>query len=105
MALKSEEPQDEKSRLQKKIEEYTQFQFLAFIPVWVPTILQFVNPTPTVPGREIYVLLFNIGTLILAIVAFVLIRRHIKKLKRQLELLENPASEEAKPFEPPLPGA
>jgi hypothetical protein len=50
-------------------------------------------------------LLFNIGTLVFSIAAFVLIRRQIKKLKRQLELLENPDSAEPSPFEPPLPGA
>jgi hypothetical protein len=105
MAQKSVEPQDEKSRLQKKIEDYTQFQWLVFIPVWVPGILKFVNPTPTVPGREIYVLLFHIGTVVFSIVAFVLIRLQIKKLKRKLALLENPAGVETKPFDPPLPGA
>jgi hypothetical protein len=93
-------PQDEKSRLQKKIEEYTQFQWLALMPVWLPGILSAVNRTPTVPGREIYVLLFRVGMIVFGIVCFTIVRLQIKKMKAQLAHLENPVNNVAGP---PIP--
>ncbi|MBW3636584.1 MAG: hypothetical protein KY445_08990 [Armatimonadetes bacterium] len=83
--------QDEKTKLQKKIEEYTQFQWLALMPAWLPGILSLVNPTPTVPGREGYVLMVRVGMIVFGIVCFALVRAKIKKMKAQLERLENPS--------------
>lgn len=105
MVQKVLESQDECSKLKKKIESYTQFQWLVFIPVWMPGILRLVNHTLTTPGREVYVLLFNVGSLLFAVVAFAVIRLQIKKLKARLARLENLDGAEKGQFEPPLPGA
>jgi hypothetical protein len=100
MMTKVKPPQDEKVSLQKKIEEYTQYQWLALIPIWLPGILSLIHRTPTVPGREMYVLLFRIGMIIFGIICFVMVRRQIKKLKVQLAQIEAPPSIVAGP---PIP--
>jgi hypothetical protein len=84
-------PQDEKTKLKKQIDEYSQFQWLALMPAWLPGILDLVNPTKTVPGREGYVLMFRIGMILFGVVCFILVRSKIKKMKAQLEKLENPS--------------
>ena len=100
MVTKNKAPQDEKTRLQKKIEEYTQFQGLALMPVWLPGILSLVNRTLTVPGREIYVLLFHVGMIVFGVFCFAMVRLEIKKMKAQLAQLETPTSTIARP---PIP--
>ena len=87
-------------RLQKKIEEYTQFQWLALMPVWLPGILGLVNRTPTVPGREIYVLMFRVGMIVFGVFCFTMMRLQIKKMKARLARLEAPASTVVRP---PIP--
>jgi hypothetical protein len=77
-------PLDEKAKLQKQLDEYNQFQWLALMPVWLPGILNAINRTPITPGREIYVLLFRVGFILLGIIAFVAMRVKIGKLKAQL---------------------
>jgi hypothetical protein len=90
-----------KEVLQKKITEYTQFQWLALMPCWLSGVLTAVNRTPTVPGREGYVLAFRLGMFVLGIVCFTAMRIKIGKMKAELASLENPPLEVEQ--RPPIP--
>ncbi len=92
---------DAKAALQKKLDEYTQFQWLALMPCWLPGVLNLVNRTPTVPGREGYVLAFRIGMFVLGIACFTAMRVKIGKMKAELARLENPLPEGEQ--YPPIP--
>ena len=92
---------DAKAMLQKKIEEYTQFQWLALMPCWLPGVLSAVNRTPTVPGREGYVLAFRLGMFVLGVTCFVIMRVKIGKMKAILARLENPEAQAEQ--RPPIP--
>lgn len=92
---------DAKVALQKKIDEYSQFQWLALMPCWLPGVLNVVNRTPTVPGREGYVLAFRIGMFVLGIGCFTYMRVKIGKMKAELVRLENPQPETEQ--HPPIP--
>lgn len=104
MATKKSSSPMTKEQLEKKIAEHNQFQWLALMPAWLPGVLGSVNRTPTVPGREIYVLLFRVGMIVLGLVAFATMRLQIKKMKAQLARLENPSADDAGSVaKPPIP--
>jgi hypothetical protein len=102
MAQKHGSSLSEKAKLEKKIAEYSQYQWLTLMPAWMPGVLSVINPTPTVPGREFYVLLFHVGSLVFGIGCFVLVRAKIKNMKARLARLENPDSI-APTNAPPIP--
>jgi hypothetical protein len=99
MAQQPQAPLDEKGKLQKKLDEYTQYQWLALMPAWLPGILRLVNHTKTVPGREMYVLMFHVGMIAFGIICFTVVRLQMKKLKAQLAQMENPIAV----MPPPIP--
>ena len=93
----------DQSALEKKIAELSQFQYLCWIPTWVPMILNAVNHTPTKPGREIIVLIFHIGCFCFSLFTWLALRRQIGKYKKQLAALtEPPASAPRPPIAPPF---
>ena len=92
MAQKGMEPQDEESRLRKKIDDCNKYQWLVFIPLWVVTLLQMIFPARTIPVPEIYILFLDVGALLFSVIAFIAIRLRVKKLRdilAQLEKTEN----------------
>ena len=90
----------QKAALEKKIAGLAQYQYLCWIPVWVPYVTNAVNPKPVMPGREIYVLWFHIGSFLFSLGSWIALRVYLSKLKQQVAALEaqiNPPSSQLKP--------
>jgi len=91
----------EQDKLRKQITDYTQYQWLALMPAWLPGVLNVVNHTKTAPGREGIVLLYHAGMLIFGIACFICVRVRLSGFKRRLAQLE--ADERARRMPPPPP--
>lgn len=90
----------QKEALEKKHAGLAQYQYLCWFPVWIPLITNAVRPTPTVPGREIYVLWFHIGSFVFSLVSWVALRIYLGKLKKQIAALDaqiTPPTDRPKP--------
>ena len=90
----------EQDKLRKQIAECTQYQWLALMPAWLPGVLNAVNHTKTVPGREGIVAAFHLGMIVFGIVCFILVRGRIASMKKRLAQLE---SQTNRPLPPPIP--
>lgn len=88
MAQKRFGNQEERSRIRNKIEDYNKYQWFVFIPLWLVTVLQMIFPARTLPVPEMYILLFDVGSFLFSITAFVAIRLQVRKLKVKLEETE-----------------
>ena len=91
---------EQKEALQKKHANTAQYQYLCWIPFWVPIATGMINPKPVVPGREIYVLWFRAGTFVFALGTWLAVRVYLNKLKKQIAAIDaqlNPPDNRAKP--------
>ncbi len=80
--------QDEKTKLEKKIQEYNLFQWLALMPSWLPYVMDLFNRTPPAPVREIHVLVLRVGLAIFSLVCFAVVGMKIKKMQARMVEIE-----------------
>jgi len=101
MARKFSKNHEQSSRIRKKIDDYNKFQWLVFIPLWLVTILQMIFPARTMPVPEIDILLLDIGAFLFSLIAFVVIRLQVRKLRAKLAQLEKSENYIPKRFKTP----
>jgi len=101
MTRKFSKEQEESSRIRKKIDDYNKFQWLVFIPLWLVTILQMIFPARAIPVPEISLLFLDVGVFFFSLIAFVVIRLQVRKLKTKLAQLEKSENYIPKRFKSP----
>lgn len=92
----------QKEALEKKRAGLAQYQYLCWFPVWIPMMLKAVKPTPIVPGREIYVVWFHIGSFIFSLVSWIALRVYLGKLKKQIAALDAQIAPPVTGAKPPI---
>jgi len=92
----------QKEALEKKRVGLAQYQYLCWFPVWIPLVINAINPKPVMPGREIYVLWFHIGSFLFSLVSWIALRVYLSKLKKQIAALDAQIAPPVAQAKPPI---